>query len=118
MVMTGDDYEMDLDINQIISRERWENGQFHSSLNRIQGDGAFDFSEEEDNSSIVVNATVYDFFQNQSMETKQVIESTLTVPFLVTSMASERFVTSLQATTRRMQQERNLTSMSFLLKLG
>ena len=63
MVMTGDDYEMDLDINQIISRERWENGQFHSSLNRIQGDGAFDFSEEEDNSSIVVNATVYDFFQ-------------------------------------------------------
>ena len=63
MVMTGDDYEMDLDINQIISRERWENGQFHSSLNRIQGDGAFDFSEEEDNSSIVVNATVFDFFQ-------------------------------------------------------
>ena len=63
MVMTGDDYEMDLDINQIISRERWENGQFHSSLNRIQGDGAFDFSEQEDNSSIVVNATVYDFFQ-------------------------------------------------------
>ena len=63
MAMTGDDYEMDLDINQIISRERWENGQFHSSLNRIQGDGAFDFSEEEDNSSIVVNATVYDFFQ-------------------------------------------------------
>ena len=32
-------------------------------MNRIQGDGAFDFSEEEDNSSIVVNATVYDFFQ-------------------------------------------------------
>ena len=63
MTMTGDDYQMDLDINQIISRERWENGQFHSSLNRVQGDGAFDFSDEEDNSSIVVNATVYDFFQ-------------------------------------------------------
>ncbi|MEE2747909.1 MAG: choice-of-anchor X domain-containing protein [Candidatus Thermoplasmatota archaeon] len=62
MIMTGDDYEMDLDINQIISRERWENGQLHSSLNRIQGDGAFDFSDQEENSSIVVNATVYDFF--------------------------------------------------------
>ena len=63
MLMTGDDYEMDLDINQIISRERWENGQFHSSLNRVQGDGAFDFSDQEENSSVVVNATVYDFFQ-------------------------------------------------------
>ena len=62
MIMTGDDYEMDLDINQIISRERWENGQLHSSLNRIQGDGAFDFSDQEENSSVVVNATVYDFF--------------------------------------------------------
>ncbi|MEE2759218.1 MAG: choice-of-anchor X domain-containing protein [Candidatus Thermoplasmatota archaeon] len=63
MIMTGDDYEMDLDINQIINRERWENGQLHSSLNRFQGDGAFDFSDQEENSSIVVNATVYDFFQ-------------------------------------------------------
>ena len=62
MIMTGDDYEMDLDINQIISRERWENGQLHSSLNRVQGDGAFDFSDQEENSSVVVNATVYDFF--------------------------------------------------------
>ena len=62
MEIDGEDYHMDLDINQIINRERWENGQFHSSLSRIQGDGAFDFSDEEENSSVIVNATVYDFF--------------------------------------------------------
>ncbi|MCS5535529.1 MAG: hypothetical protein NZ802_06720, partial [Candidatus Poseidoniales archaeon] len=62
MEIHGEDYHMDLDINQIINRERWENGQFHSSLNRIQGDGAFDFSDEEENSTMVVNATVYEIF--------------------------------------------------------
>ena len=62
MEIHSDDYHMDLDINQIINRERWENGQFHSSLNRIQGDGAFDFSDEEENSTMVVNATVYEIF--------------------------------------------------------
>ncbi len=63
MEMNSEDYHMDLDINQIINRERWENGQFHSSLSRLQGDGAFDFSDEEENSTIIVNATVYEFFQ-------------------------------------------------------
>ena len=63
MEMDSEDYHMDLDINQIINRERWENGQFHSSLSRLQGDGAFDFSDEEENSTIIVNATVYEFFQ-------------------------------------------------------
>ena len=62
MEIDSDDYHMDLDINQIINRERWENGQFHSSLSRIQGDGAFDFSDEEENSTVVVNATVYEIF--------------------------------------------------------
>jgi len=62
MEIHSEDYHMDLDINQIINRERWENGQFHSSLNRIQGDGAFDFSDEEENSTMVVNATVYEIF--------------------------------------------------------
>ena len=54
---------MDLDISQIINRERSENGLFHSSLNRIQGDGAFAFTDQEENSSITVNATVYEIFQ-------------------------------------------------------
>ena len=62
MEITGDDYHMDLDINQIINRERWENGEFHSSLNRLQGDGAFDFTDQEENSSMTVNATVYEIF--------------------------------------------------------
>ncbi len=62
MEIESDDYHMDLDISQIISRERWENGQFHSSLNRIQGDGAFDFTDQEENSSMTVNATVYEIF--------------------------------------------------------
>ena len=62
MEIDSEDYHMDLDINQIINRERWENGQFHSSLSRIQGDGAFDFSDEEENSTMVVNATVYEIF--------------------------------------------------------
>ena len=62
MDIRGEDYQMDLDISQILSRERWENGQFHSSLNRIQGDGAFDFTDQEENSSVTVNATVYEIF--------------------------------------------------------
>ena len=63
MDIRGEDYQMDLDINQIVNRARWENGEFHSSLNRIQGDGAFDFTDQEENSSITVNATVYEIFQ-------------------------------------------------------
>jgi len=62
MDIRGEDYQMDLDISQILNRERWENGQFHSSLNRIQGDGAFDFTDQEENSSMTVNATVYEIF--------------------------------------------------------
>ena len=62
MDIRGEDYQMDLDISQILNRERWENGQLHSSLNRIQGDGAFDFTDQEENSSMTVNATVYEIF--------------------------------------------------------
>jgi hypothetical protein len=63
MVMQGEDYYMNLDISQIVNHERWENGEFVSSLSRVQGDGDLDFSDSENGSSITVNATVHEFFQ-------------------------------------------------------
>ena len=113
MIMTGDDYEMDLDINQIISRERWENGQLHSSLNRIQGDGAFDFSDQEENSSVVVNATVYDFFTESvnGNKTGDRIHVDGTLSGDVGDFGTVRDIVSNH--TQATQLERNLMSMSF-----
>ena len=62
MEISGEDYQMDLDLEQLIFKDRWDNGVFTSSLSRIQGDGAFDFTDNEENSSMTVNATVYEFF--------------------------------------------------------
>ena len=63
MTMHGEDYDMNLEIDQIINHERWEDGQFVSSLSRVAGDGDLDFSDSENGSSITVNATVHEFFQ-------------------------------------------------------
>ncbi|MEE2811676.1 MAG: choice-of-anchor X domain-containing protein [Candidatus Thermoplasmatota archaeon] len=63
MTIHSDDSHIELDVQELINRERWENGQFVSSLERLRGHGSFDFSDSEENSSIVVNGTVINLFQ-------------------------------------------------------
>ena len=58
MVISGEDYYMDIDLNELINRERWENGELASSFSRMQGEGTFDFQESEENSTLIVNASV------------------------------------------------------------
>ncbi|MDP6906261.1 MAG: hypothetical protein QF440_02465 [Candidatus Thalassarchaeaceae archaeon] len=63
MVIHSDDAHLELDVQQLIQRERWDNGQFTSSENVLKADGTFDFSDSEENSSMVVNGTVHNIFQ-------------------------------------------------------
>ena len=63
MLLQGEDGQFQLDLNELTMRERWENGTLESGLSRMRGDGAFDFAASEENSTIIVNGTVIDFFQ-------------------------------------------------------
>lgn len=63
MVIDSSDSHMTLDVDQLIMEERWENGTFVSSLNILKADGSFDFSNAEENSTMVVNGTVHNIFQ-------------------------------------------------------
>ena len=58
MVLIDGNDRFTLDLDEFIISELWENGIQTSQLNRIKGDGAFDFAESEDGATIVVNGTV------------------------------------------------------------
>ena len=63
MVIDSSDSHMTLDVDQLIMEERWENGVFVSSLDILKADGSFDFSNSEENSTMVVNGTVHNIYQ-------------------------------------------------------
>ena len=58
MVLIDGNDRFTLDLDEFIISELWENGIQTSQLNRIKGDGSFDFAESEDGATIVVNGTV------------------------------------------------------------
>ena len=58
MVLIDGNNRFTLDLDEFIISETWENGAQTNQLNRIRGDGTFDFAESEDGATIVVNGTV------------------------------------------------------------
>ena len=63
---------LDADLNKFIAIERWENGARVLHLEEIQGDGTFGLQDEEDNSSIMVNGTIFDIHQKVVNGTTQI----------------------------------------------
>ncbi len=58
MVLVDGNDRFTLDLDEFIIHESWEDGIQTNQLNRIKGDGTFDFAESEDGATIVVNGTV------------------------------------------------------------
>ena len=58
MVLIDGNNRFTLDLDEFIIHETWENGEQTDQLNRIKGDGTFDFAESEDGATIIVNGTV------------------------------------------------------------
>ena len=61
MLLSDEGSEFNLQLDQFETLDRWENGVRVDQLNLIRGDGTFGFTDQEENSSMVVNGTVYNF---------------------------------------------------------
>ena len=61
MVLSDEGSEFNLQLDQFETLERWENGVRVDQIDLIRGDGTFGFTDQEENSSMVVNGTVYNF---------------------------------------------------------
>ncbi len=58
MLLIDNNDRFQIDLDEFILVERWEDGEQIEQLSRIKGDGSFDFAESEDGATIVVNGTV------------------------------------------------------------
>ncbi len=61
MLLADEGSEFSLQLDQFETLERWENGVRVDQLDLIRGDGTFGFEDQDENSSMVVNGTVYTF---------------------------------------------------------
>ena len=61
MMFAEEGSEFNLELDQFETLERWEDGVRIDQRYLVRGDGTFGFEDEEDNSSMVVNGTVYTF---------------------------------------------------------
>ena len=61
MILSDDGSQFNLQLDQFETLERWENGERTDHLELVRGNGTFGFEDEEENSTMVVNGTVYNF---------------------------------------------------------
>lgn len=61
MVLTDEDFAMDISLDGLTVLERWEDNVRTEQKNELIGQGTFGLNEEEDNASIMINGTIYDF---------------------------------------------------------
>ena len=61
MLLRDEGSEFNLQLDQFETLERWEDGVRVDQLDLIRGDGTFGFTDQEENASMVVNGTVYNF---------------------------------------------------------
>ncbi|RJU88886.1 MAG: hypothetical protein DWC02_01090 [Candidatus Poseidoniales archaeon] len=65
LIVENNDSRMDISLDQFESLERWEDGERVDHLNRMIGHGTFGFSGDDENASVQINGTIYDFHQEQ-----------------------------------------------------
>ena len=63
LIVENEDSRMDISLDTFESIERWEDGARTDQLSRMVGHGTFGFSGEDENASVQVNGTIYDFHQ-------------------------------------------------------
>ena len=61
MIVIDDGARLDIDLNTLNSEETWIDGVRTNQLEEFVGSGTFGFSESDNESSISVNGTIYDF---------------------------------------------------------
>ena len=61
MVVIDDGTRLDIDINSLVSGETWADGNRTYQIEELIGSGIFGFAESDNESSIIVNGTIYDF---------------------------------------------------------
>ena len=61
MIVIDDGTRLDIDLNTLNSEETWIDGVRTNQLEEFVGSGTFGFSESDNESSISVNGTIYDF---------------------------------------------------------
>ncbi len=62
MQMSTDDFRMDIDLEELRMKERWEGEERTEQFSIMKGDGAFDFLVTEGNGSMTVNGTIDEFW--------------------------------------------------------
>ena len=61
MVIIDDGARLDIDVNTLNTEETWEDGVRTNHLEEIIGSGTFGFSESDNESSVAINGTIYQF---------------------------------------------------------
>jgi len=65
LMIETNDTRMDIYLETFELLERWENGNRVDQMNKMIGEGTFGFSESDENASVQINGTIYDFHQEQ-----------------------------------------------------
>ena len=65
LILENNDSRMDLSLDTFESLDRWEDGVRTDHLNKMIGHGTFGFSGDDENASVQINGTIYDFHQEQ-----------------------------------------------------
>jgi len=60
-VVVDEGTRLDLDLKQFETVERWENGVRVEHLEHLRGDGTFGFEDQDENATMIVNGSVYNF---------------------------------------------------------
>tara|TARA_B100000575_G_scaffold71816_1_gene55863 strand:- start:104 stop:3199 length:3096 start_codon:yes stop_codon:yes gene_type:complete len=61
MIVIDDGSRLDIDVSSLVSEETWEDGIRTNQLEEIVGTGSFGFSESDNESSVTINGTIYQF---------------------------------------------------------
>jgi hypothetical protein len=65
LILENNDSRMDISLDTFESVERWVDGARVDHLSKMVGHGTFGFSDEDENASVQINGTIYDFHQEQ-----------------------------------------------------
>ena len=65
LILETNDSRMDISLDIFQSLDRWEDGVRVDHLNKMVGHGSFGFAGEDENASVQINGTIYDFHQEQ-----------------------------------------------------
>ena len=61
MVVIDDGTRLDIDIETFSSGEQWVDGVRTYQIEELVGSGTFGFAESDNESSVIINGTIYDF---------------------------------------------------------